>query len=113
MAKINIKGMDIAVISIDKKDYISLTDMVRNIKKGLVFVEKWLINKNTIEFIGIWEEMYNPDFNFLEYERIKNATKLNCLILSVKQWIGKTNSVDIGLLWRDKISQIVGTLYKI
>jgi hypothetical protein len=53
MAKINVKGTDIAVISIDEKDYISLIDMVKNIENGLSLIEKWLRNKNTIEFIGI------------------------------------------------------------
>jgi hypothetical protein len=95
MAKINVKGTDIAVISIDEKDYISLTDMVKNIENGLSLIEKWLRNKNTIEFIGIWEEMYNPDFNSPEFEGIKNAAGLNRFILSVKQWIEKTNSVGI------------------
>jgi hypothetical protein len=95
MAKINVKGTDIVVISIDEKDYISLTDMVRNIENGLALIEKWLRNKNTIEFIGIWEEMYNPHFNSPEFEGIKNAAGLNRFILSVKQWIEKTNSVGI------------------
>jgi hypothetical protein len=95
MAKINVKGTDIAVITIDEKDYISLTDMVRNIENGLALIEKWLRNKNTIEFIGIWEEMYNPNFNSPEFEGIKNAAGLNRFILSVKQWIEKTHSVGI------------------
>jgi hypothetical protein len=67
MAKINVKGTEITIISIEEKDYISLTDMVRNIENGLTLIEKWLRNKNTIEFIGIWEEMYNPDFNSPEF----------------------------------------------
>ena len=62
MAKIEVQGKEIAIISTDKQDYISLTDMVRNIKNGLALIEKWLRNKNTIEFLGIWEEIYNPDF---------------------------------------------------
>ena len=72
MSKINVEGSEISIIAIDDKDYISLTDMVRNIENGLALIEKWLRNKNTIEFLGIWEEMYNPDFNFLEFEGIKN-----------------------------------------
>ena len=63
MAKINVKDTEITVISIDERDYISLTDMVRNIENGSALIEKWLRNKNTIEFLGIWEEMYNPNFN--------------------------------------------------
>ena len=65
MSKINVEGSEISIIAIDDKDYISLTDMVRNIENGLALIEKWLRNKNTIEFLGIWEEMYNSDFNSL------------------------------------------------
>ena len=72
MSKINVEGSEISIIAIDDKDYISLTDMVRNIENGLALIEKWLRNKNTIEFLGIWEEMYNPDFNSLEFEGMKN-----------------------------------------
>lgn len=72
MAKINVDNKEISVISIDEKDYISLTDMVKNIENGLALIEKWLRNKNTIEFLGIWEEMYNPNFNSPEFEGIKN-----------------------------------------
>lgn len=59
-------------------------DMVCNIENGLVFIEKWLCNKNMIEFFGIWEEMYNLDFNFFEFEGIKNEVGLNWFILLVK-----------------------------
>ena len=85
MAKINVKDTEITVISIDERDYISLTDMVRNIENGSALIEKWLRNKNTIEFLGIWEEMYNPNFNSPEFEGIKNEAGLNRFILSVKQ----------------------------
>jgi len=92
MAKINVKGTEVTIISVEEKDYISLTDIVRDIENGLALIEKWLRNKNTIEFLGIWEEMYNPDFNSPEFEGIKNASGLNRFILSVKQWTEKTNS---------------------
>ena len=95
MSKINVEGSEISIIVIDDKDYISLTDMVRNIENGLALIEKWLRNKNTIEFLGIWEEMYNPDFNSLEFEGIKNEAGLNRFVLSVKQWVEKTNSIGI------------------
>ena len=95
MAKINVKDTEITVISIDERDYISLTDMVRNIENGSALIEKWLRNKNTIEFLGIWEEMYNPNFNSPEFEGIKNEAGLNRFILSVKQWIEKTNAIGI------------------
>ena len=95
MAKINVQGTDISVIIVAERDFISLTDMVRPIENGLALIEKWLRNKNTIEFIGMWEEMYNPYFNSPEFEGIKNAAGLNRFILSVKQWIEKTNSIGI------------------
>ena len=95
MAKIIVKDTEITIISIEEQDYISLTDMVKGIENGLSLIEKWLRNKNTIEFIGMWEEMYNPYFNSPEFEGIKNAAGLNRFILSVKQWIGKTNSIGI------------------
>ena len=90
--KLIVHGTEISVTTIDDKDYISLTDMVRNIENGPALIEKWLRNKNTVEFLGIWEEMYNPDFNSPEFEGIKNEAGLNRFILSVKQWTEKTNS---------------------
>jgi len=95
MAKITVKDTEITIISVEERDYISLTDMVKGIENGLGLIEKWLRNKNTIEFIGMWEEMYNPDFNSPEFEGIKNSAGLNRFILSVKQWIEKTNSIGI------------------
>mgnify|MGYP003957089793 CR=1 FL=1 len=89
MAKITVLESNITIL---KDDYISLTDMVRNIENGLVLIEKWLRNKNTIEFIGIWEEMYNADFNSPEFEGIKNEAGYNRFSLSVKMWINKTNA---------------------
>ena len=95
MAKIKVQDTEVTIITYDEKDYISLTDMVKNIENGLALIEKWLRNKNTIEFLGIWEEMYNPDFNSPEFEGIKNAAGLNRFILSVKQWVEKTHSRGI------------------
>lgn len=69
--------------------------MVRYLENGLALIEKWLRNKNTIEFLGVWEEIYNPDFNSPEFEGIKNAAGLNRFVLSVKQWCEKTNSKGI------------------
>ena len=62
MAKIKVQDTEVTVITYNDKDYISLTDMVRNMENGPALIEKWLRNKNTVEFLGIWEEMYNPDF---------------------------------------------------
>ena len=95
MGKLRVLGIEISYYQQNESDYICLTDMVKNIENGLALIEKWLRNKNTIEFLGIWEEMYNPDFNSPEFEGIKNQAGLNRFILSVKQWVGKTNSRGI------------------
>jgi hypothetical protein len=69
--------------------------MVKGFEDGLVLIEKWLRNKNTIEFIGVWEELNNPDFNYPEFGVIKNEAGLNRFTLSVKKWIEKTNAIVI------------------
>ena len=95
MAKITVDGAEITVLSIEKKDYISLTDMVRTIENGSVLIGNWLRNRNTIEFLGIWEEMYNPDFNSIEFEGIRSEAGLNRFALSVKQWTERVNAKGI------------------
>ena len=70
-------------LSLLKKKIIYLTDMIRNIENGLTLIEKWFRNKNTIEFVGIWEEMYNPIFNSPEFEGIKNEAALDRFVISV------------------------------
>ncbi len=95
MGKLNVDGTEIQVLQIEEDDYISLTDMVRKINNGPALIEKWLRNKNTIEFLGIWEEMYNADFNAAAYEEIMLEAGLNRFIMSVKQWVSHTNSKGI------------------
>ena len=92
---INVKGTEIAIIERQNSDFISLTDMVKGFEDGLVLIEKWLRNKNTIEFIGIWEELNNPDFNYPEFGVIKNEAGLNRFTLSVKKWIEKTKAIGM------------------
>ena len=93
--KMTVQGSQITVLKENEQDYISLTDMVRDIENGLVLIEKWLRNKNTIEFLGIWEEIYNAGFNSPEFEGIKNQAGLNRFTLSVKQWVENTGSIGI------------------
>ncbi|MEI6089890.1 MAG: KilA-N domain-containing protein [bacterium] len=95
MKRINVKGTEITIIEHQNSDFISLTDMVKGFEDGLVLIEKWLRNKNTIEFIGIWEELNNPIFNSPEFGGIKNEAGLNRFTLSVKKWIEKTNAIGI------------------
>lgn len=95
MGKLNVDGTEVQVLQIEEDDYISLTDMVRIIDNGLALIEKWLRNKNTIEFLGIWEEMYNEDFDTDAYDEIMQEAELNRFIMSVKQWVTRTNSKGI------------------
>lgn len=75
--KIIVKGSEITIVKYHGDDYISLTDMVRNFEDGPVLIEKWLRNKNTIEFIGIWEQINNPSFNSPEFGGIMNEAGFN------------------------------------
>ena len=111
MAKIKVQNTEITIININDKDYISLTDMVRDIENGLALIEKWLRNKNTIEFLGIWESMYNPGFNSLEFGGIKNAAGLNRFILSVKQWVERAHSLGMTTKqWREANPELKGNI---
>ena len=71
----------------------NLTKFQYIIENGPTLIEKWLRNKNIIEFLGIWEEMYNADFNTAAYEEIMSEVRLNRFIMSVKQWVSRTNQI--------------------
>jgi hypothetical protein len=94
MSKINVKGTEITIISDEGKDYISLTDMIKA-KDGDFFISDWLRNRNTVEFLGIWEKIHNPDFNYGEFAIIKSQAGLNSYKISVKEWVEKTNAIGI------------------
>jgi len=94
MAKINVSGTEITVISVNDEDYISLTDMLKA-KDGDFFISDWLRNRNTIEFLGIWEKVYNPNFNYGEFAIIKSQAGLNSYKLSVREWVEKTNAIGL------------------
>lgn len=89
---IEVKGTEITILSSKGNDYISLTDMVRNFDGGGSLIEQWLKNKDTVLFLGVWEELNNPDFNSPEFEGIKNEAGRNSFYLSAKKWIEKTNA---------------------
>lgn len=92
--EINVDNQTINYIKIDDEDYISITDMLKS-KDGNFFVTDWLRNRNTIEFLGIWEELHNPSFNYGEFAIIKSQAGLNSYKLSVKGWVEKTNAIGI------------------
>lgn len=93
-ATINVRGTEITVIRREDEDYISLTDMLKA-KDGDFFISDWLRNRNTVEFLGIWETVHNPDFNSGEFAIIKSQAGLNSYKLSVKEWVEKTNAIGL------------------
>lgn len=92
--KINVQDTEITLTLINNEDYISLTDMLKA-KDGDFFISDWLRNRNTVEFLGIWERIYNPDFNYGEYAIIRNQAGLNSYKISVKEWTAKTNAIGL------------------
>ena len=94
MAKITVQNTDISVVKYNEEDYISLTDMAKSqLQEHIIF--RWLSLKSTIEYLGEWEMLYNPDFNCTEFGTIKNAAGSNNFVLSVKTWIERTNAIGI------------------
>ena len=104
MAKITVQNTEIAVVKYNEEDYISLTDMARSqMQEHIIF--RWLSLKSTIEYLGEWEMLYNPDFNCTEFGTIKNAAGSNNFVLSVKTWLERTNAIGI----RSKAGRYGGT----
>lgn len=94
MVKINVQGNEINVMSVNDEDYISITDMLKA-KDGDFFVSDWLRNRNTVEFLGIWEKIHNPSFNYGEFAIIRNQAGLNSYKISVKEWVEKTKAIGL------------------
>ena len=94
MAKVTVKDTEITVVKIKDEDYLCLTDMLKA-KDGDFFITDWLRNRNTLEYIGIWEKVYNPDFNYGEFAIIKSQAGLNSFKISVKEFVEKTNAISI------------------
>ena len=91
---IHVQEQTITVISHNESDYISLTDMVRNqMQEHVIF--RWLSLKSTIEYLGEWEALYNPNFNYTEFGTIRNMAGSNNFVLSVKTWVERTGAVGI------------------
>ena len=96
--KINANGTEINVIgSSDGEDYISLTDLARyrNSDDPAGVIANWLRNRNTIDYLGLWEQMYNPEFKLLEFEEFKKHAGENAFTLSPQKWITSTNAIGI------------------
>ena len=91
---INVSGVEIRVTKFNDEDYICLTDMLKA-KDGEFFITDWLRNRNTLEYIGIWEKVYNPDFNYGEFATIRNQAGLNSFKIGVQEFAERTNAICI------------------
>ncbi|MDC7227592.1 MAG: KilA-N domain-containing protein [Spirochaetales bacterium] len=97
MSKINVMNKNISLYSQNNEDYICSTDIAKykNLDRKNDLIRNWLRNRNTIEFLGIWEQLNNPDFKSVEFDGFKKQAGLNSFTLTPKQWIDKTNSIGI------------------
>lgn len=95
MAKIKVKDTYITVLAQKETDFISLTDMTVGFKEGSGLIGKWVTNKNTLEYLGIWEKINNPDFNYPEFGVIEQESGVNRFIMSVGQWVERTNAIGL------------------
>jgi hypothetical protein len=91
---ITVQDIPISISVENDKDYICLTDMIKA-KDGEFFISDWLRNKDTIEYVGTWESLYNPNFNYGEFTTIKNEAGSRAYRISVKDWVKRTNAIGI------------------
>ena len=90
----NVSGVAIRVTKFNNEDYICLTDMLKA-KDGEFFITDWLRNRNTLEYIGIWEKVYNPNFNYGEFATIRNQSGLNSFKIGVQEFAERTNAISL------------------
>lgn len=90
-----VQNIQISVSTMNNDDFISLTDMAKGFDDGDQLIKNWLQNKNTLDFLTVWEQMNNPDFNLVELHQIKNEVGLNRFVMSAKKWIESTGAVGL------------------
>jgi len=98
MAKnIEVKGTNVRILTKEVSDYISLTDIAHYKEPGRTdhVIQNWMRNRNTVEFLGIWEQLNNPNFKPLEFEGFRRKAGLNSFVLTPKQWTIETNATGI------------------
>lgn len=98
MAKINVKDAEITIMSVDERDYISLTDMANakeSESRAADIIKNWIRTRYTLEFLGTWEQINNPNFKVVEFDHFKTQAGLPSFVLSVSEWVEKTNAIGI------------------
>ena len=93
-AQIEVENKIISIIQQNEKDYISLTDMVRD-EEGSDHIRNWMRNRNTVEFIGLWETLHNPNFKHVEFDTFRKQAGLNNFNLTPKKWVEITGAIGI------------------
>lgn len=93
--QLEVQGTVIRLYSQDEKDFICITDIAKQFEVGVASIESWMRNRNTVEFLGTWELLKNPNFNSVGFDGIKQNVGLNTFKISVKKWIAATNAVGI------------------
>jgi len=96
-SKVDVQGTAVSIVSRGSEDFISLTDIAKYKNPGHAddVIRNWLRNRNTVEFLGVWERLNNPAFNPVEFDGIRIQTGLNSFTLTPKQWIEKTRAIGI------------------
>src|SRR3972149_8370991 len=97
MAKIKVLSKEITIQTRDAEDYISLTDIARyrDAERTDYIIQNWMRNRNTIEFLGIWESLNNPGFKPIEFDGFKKQAGLNSFTLTAKQWVEKAGAIGL------------------
>jgi len=95
--KLTIRGTEVVIFKKEESDYISLTDIAkyRDAQRTNYIIQNWMRTRNTIEFIGMWEQMHNPNFKSIEFDAFKNDAGLNSFSLTPQRWIETTNAIGI------------------
>ncbi len=95
---IAVQGVEVTIINVDQKDYISLTNMAKartDAARAADVIKNWLRTRATLEFLGTWEAMYNPAFKVVEFDHLKSGAGLHTFTLSAKEWVAKTNAIGL------------------
>lgn len=95
---ITVQDIPVTIMNVDQRDYISLTDMAKartDAGRAADVIKNWLRARSTLEFLGTWEIMYNPNFKVVEFDHFKGEAGLHTFTLSAKEWIEKTNAIGI------------------
>ena len=96
MAKITVKNTSVSVIKVDDFDYISITDIAKyKTSEPDIVIANWMRNRMTIEYLGLWEILYNPDFKPLEFEGFRSQAGLNAFTMSPSKWINNVSAIGI------------------